>query len=139
MGCLDHQRIFMLVKSVKYFYVFVETSVAAADNDMSLNNFSSYHPIIPKSYTPGWIQDMENRKLIIQNAEACKLPYKGTEVTLFLEKRERLCYKESQENTQTSKTHNHQQLEKRRKRIPLHSPLSKFQSSTMFCRQPQID
>ena len=107
--------------------------------------FSSYHPIIPKNYTPGWIQDMKNRELIVQNANICNLPYKGTEETLFLENRERLAFKEAQDNatmlSSSTTTNNNYQIqesgrregtEERSKRIPLHSPLSKYQSSAKF-------
>ena len=107
--------------------------------------FSSYHPIIPKNYTPGWIQDMKNRELIVQNANICNLPYKGTEETLFLENRERLAFKEAQDNatmlSSSTKIKSFQiqervirreGIEERSKRIPLHSPLSKYQSSAKF-------
>ena len=107
--------------------------------------FSSYHSIIPKNYTPGWIQDMKNRELIVQNANICNLPYKGTEETLFLENRERLAFKEAQDNatmlSSSTKIKSFQiqervirreGIEERSKRIPLHSPLSKYQSSAKF-------
>ena len=123
----------------------------ASSTKSSKTRFSSYHPIIPKDYTPGWIQDMKNRELIVQNANLCNLPYQGTELTLFLENRERLAFKESQDNataTMNSTTANNFQtqdrseggrrrVEERSKRIPLHSPLSKYQSSAKFFHHHQ--
>lgn len=32
----------------------------------SLDQFSAYHPMIPRRYVPGWQTDMQNRRLIIK-------------------------------------------------------------------------
>ena len=116
--------------------------------------FSSYHPIIPKQYTPGWIQDMGNRELIIQNAKMSGLhQYEGVESSLFLDNRERLCLGDTQQMANSTassgkKGHLQHQQQPRDRRgtnttlaannkrtVPLHSSLSKYQSSIMFRHQ----
>ena len=91
------------------------------------NTFSAYHPIIPKNYTPAWKQDMKNRTLIVENAKSSNLDYNGTESTLFLEKRERLAH-----HRQNEERNQELVLTKQNNIPPMHSSLSKYQSSLMF-------
>lgn len=92
--------------------------------------FSSYHPIIPKNYTPAWKQDMQNRSLIIENATYANLSYNGTDTSLYLEKRERLSSPPSETREEIMKGTN--DVSRDRKLRPwFHSPLSKYQSTLM--------
>lgn len=53
---------------------------------------SRLHPIIPRSYTMEWRQDMKNRKHIIENASLGNIPHYEHDDSLFLEKREQMHY-----------------------------------------------
>lgn len=100
----------------------------SSDKDKG-TKFSSYHPIIPKIYTPAWKLDMKNRDRIIENCKEANIPYQEIEATLYLEKRERL-YKEGCKYK--SSTKDFERLREKQLKQPLHSPLSKYQSTLMF-------
>ena len=99
-------------------------------NQSYVPKFSSHHPVVPKTYTPPWKQDMVNRSLVIENAQLANLPYNGTESTLYLENRERLTQVESREiisNRTGKEPTRHSSINP-----PMHSHLSKYRSSMMF-------
>ncbi|MBN3310697.1 TEX43 protein, partial [Amia calva] len=48
--------------------------------------------MIPKNYVMQWRKDMENRKLILKNAELADIPHGAHEDSLFWQHRERLCH-----------------------------------------------
>ena len=93
--------------------------------------FSSYHPMIPKSYTPSWKQDMVNRDTIRENVTLSRLPYTGTQTSLYLEKRERLSAAEPRDSI-NSKVSAEEIASERVLQPWFHSPLSKYQSTLMF-------
>jgi len=102
-----------------------------SSNCSCIPKFSSYNPVVPKTYTPPWKQDMVNRNLIIENAQlAGNLPCNGTESTLYLENRERLTQVESREviSRRTGK----ESTRNSSINPPMHSHLSKYRSSLMF-------
>ena len=91
--------------------------------------FSRYHPVIPKIYTPAWKLDMSNRNRIVENCHLAELPYRGSEATLYLEKRERLNNAEPRDLVMSKSM----KVPRERLLQPwFHSPLSKYQSSLMF-------
>ena len=95
----------------------------------SIPKFSSYHPVIPQSYTPAWKLDMNNRDIIVENAKMGNLPYDGTETTLYLENRERLSRSEPKESVMNKSM----DIPRDRLLRPwFHSPISKYQSTLMF-------
>ena len=93
--------------------------------------FSSYHPIIPKNYTPAWKLDMKNRERLVENAKTKPIPHDGLETTLYLEKRERFSSGEDRKEVIKKAT---DFSENRMLRPWFHSPLSKYQSKLMFYR-----
>ena len=93
----------------------------------SVPKFSPYHPIIPKLYICAWRQDMKNRDRIVENCILSNLSYHA-EDSLYLEKRERLNNVESREVVMQKGV---QQPPKNKFKPPLHSALSKYQSSLM--------
>ena len=103
----------------------------SSDNDKG-TKFSSYHPVIPKIYTPAWKLDMKNRDRIIENCKQANISYQEIEATLYLEKRERLYKGGCKDN---SSTKDFERLREKQLQQPLHSPLSKYQSGLMFRKE----
>lgn len=61
-------------------------------DEIRVPNFSKLHPVAPQLYVPEWSNDMQNRKLIIKNAELGGVPHCEHDQNLFLEKREQMSY-----------------------------------------------
>ena len=91
--------------------------------------FSQYHPVIPKLYTPAWKLDMKNRDRIVENCKLAHLPYQANDKALYLEKHERL--NDAEPRDSIMKRCNIVPREILLK-TPLHSALSKYESSLMF-------
>uniref|UniRef100_A0A7M5XC61 Uncharacterized protein n=1 Tax=Clytia hemisphaerica TaxID=252671 RepID=A0A7M5XC61_9CNID len=100
--------------------------MSASQTKQTSCKFSAYHPVIPKNYTPAWKQDMKNRTLITENAKLANIEYNGTQSTLYLEKRERVVPSEPIRDTKALGTSTEGFIP------PMHSSLSKYQSSLMF-------
>ncbi|XP_074063425.1 sperm-associated microtubule inner protein 10 [Macrotis lagotis] len=93
-------------------------------NLIHLPRFSLRQEQIPRYYVMGWKQDMKYRKLHLKHAQQGGIYSGPLEESLFLEHTERLCHGEDRENV----------LKKipfpiKIGDMPLHSPLSKYQSS----------
>lgn len=102
---------------------------------VGLPQFSPYHPVIPKLYTPGWKLDMPNRFHIMENCTMAGVVYQPTEASMYWEKRERLDKNgpRKQPNDDGDDDDDDDGIPEREKllRPPIHSHLSKYQSSLM--------
>ncbi|XP_018430912.1 PREDICTED: testis-expressed sequence 43 protein [Nanorana parkeri] len=97
--------------------------------------FTRRHPIIPKRYVMPWKQDMVNRKLILRHADQSGVFRGPQEESLFLENKERLCHGEvchiPMEKMKIPS-------EKQHTNLPLHSPLSRYQTYVINQRSRNI-
>ncbi|XP_036136816.1 testis-expressed protein 43 [Molossus molossus] len=93
-------------------------------SEVHLPRFSLKQGMIPRRYTMPWKESMEFRNVNLKHAEMCGIYAGPLEDSLFLDHSERLCHGEDR----------HVVLKKGAPEIkvadmPLHSPLSRFQST----------
>lgn len=93
--------------------------------------FSPYHPVIPKLYTPGWMLDMTNRDRIVANCKLAGVINHPTEASMYWEKRQRLNTNEPCINVAVEKEKDSEVPREQLLRPPIYSHLSKYQSSLM--------
>ncbi|XP_075399209.1 sperm-associated microtubule inner protein 10 [Tenrec ecaudatus] len=94
--------------------------------DIHLPRFSLKQGMIPKRYVMPWKESMQFRKINIKHAEACGIHVGPLEDSLFLNHSERLCHGEDRKVVLGKGPR-----EVKIADMPLHSPLSRYQSTVI--------
>ncbi|XP_047410966.1 testis-expressed protein 43 [Sciurus carolinensis] len=94
--------------------------------DTHLPRFSLKQGMIPARYVMPWKENMEFRKVNLKQAEACGIYTGPLEDSLFLDHSERLCHGEDRQVVLKKGP-----PEVKIADMPLHSPLSKYQSTVI--------
>ncbi|XP_007940405.1 testis-expressed protein 43 [Orycteropus afer afer] len=94
--------------------------------DVHLPQFSLKQGIIPSRYVMPWKENMKFRNMNMKHAKACGIDTGPLEDSLFLNHSERLCHGEDRKAV-LGKVPPETKLAD----IPLHSPLSRYQSTVI--------
>ncbi|CAI9170162.1 unnamed protein product [Rangifer tarandus platyrhynchus] len=94
--------------------------------EIHLPRFSLKQGMIPRSYVMPWKQNMKFRDVNLKHAEACGIHAGPLEDTLFLDHSERLCHGEDRKVVLKKGPPEIKIVD-----MPLHSPLSKYQSTVI--------
>ncbi|KAF5913493.1 testis-expressed protein 43 [Diceros bicornis minor] len=105
-----------------------ENSYKPADkyNEVHLPRFSLKQGMIPRHYVMPWKENMKFRNVNLKHAEACGIHAGPLEDSLFLNHSERLCHGEDRKVVLKKDP-----PEKKTADLPLHSPLSRYQSTVI--------
>ncbi|XP_020863037.1 sperm-associated microtubule inner protein 10 [Phascolarctos cinereus] len=95
-------------------------------NQIHLPRFSLKQGLIPRHYTMSWKLDMKFRKVHLKHAQLSGIHSGPLEESLFLDRSERLCHGEDRDIV-LKKCSPHIKIAD----MPLHSPLSKYQSTVI--------
>ncbi|XP_019587938.2 sperm-associated microtubule inner protein 10 [Rhinolophus sinicus] len=104
-------------------------------NEVHLPRFSLKQGMLPRRYVMPWKESMIFRNVNLKHAEACGIYAGPLEDSLFLNHSERLCHGEDRQVVAKKGP-----PEIKIADIPLHSPLSRYQSTVIShgCRRRQV-
>ncbi|EHB08856.1 hypothetical protein GW7_15498 [Heterocephalus glaber] len=94
--------------------------------EIHLPQFSLSHKMIPQRYVMPWKENMKFRNVNLKKAEVSGIHTGPLEESLFLNHRERLCHGENHKVILRKSP-----LEIKIADMPLHSPLSRYQSTVI--------
>ncbi|XP_011356632.1 testis-expressed protein 43 [Pteropus vampyrus] len=99
---------------------------ANKNNEVHLPRFSLKQEMVPRRYVMPWKESMKFRNINLKHAEACGIYAGPLEDSLFLNHSERLCHGEDRKAVSKKGP-----PEIKIADMPLHSPLSKYQSTVI--------
>ncbi|XP_007527849.1 sperm-associated microtubule inner protein 10 [Erinaceus europaeus] len=107
---------------------YADENIETSNNNSEphLPRFSLKHGMIPRRYVMPWKENMQFRSMNLKNAEKSGIYAGALEDSLFLDHSERLCHGEDRKTVLKKDS-----PEMKIADIPLHSPLSRYQSTVI--------